>query len=246
MNLRVLIADDEPLARGGVRARLAGHADVTLVGECADGPSALAALQAQPPDLLFLDVQMPGLSGLEVLEALPPERRPLTVLLTAYEQFALRAFELRALDYLLKPIDEERFADALDRARQALALRRGETPARASRYPTRFQVRLGHRVRLVHADQVDWIEAQGDYAGLHVGERLHLLREPLQRLAGRLDPAQFVRIHRSAIVRLDRVAELQALSNRDHLLRLRDGTVLRASRTYVDALRAALLASGMA
>jgi two-component system LytT family response regulator len=244
MNLRVLIADDEPLARGGVRARLAGHADVTLVGECTDGPSALAALRAQPPDLVFIDVQMPGMSGLEVLEALPPGQRPLTVLLTAYEQFALRAFELRALDYLLKPIDDERFADALDRARQALALQRGDAPARVKAYATRFQVRLGHRVRLVRADEIDWIEAHGDYAGLHAGGQLHLLRETLQRLAGRLDPTQFVRIHRSAIVRLDRVAEMQALSNRDHLLRLRDGAVLRASRTYVDALRAALLANG--
>ena len=243
MNLRVLIADDEPLARGGVRARLAGHADLTLVGECTDGPSALAALQAQPPDLLFIDVQMPGMSGLEVLEAVPPERRPLTVLLTAYEQFALRAIELRALDYLLKPIDDERFADALDRARQTLALQRGEQPSRAP-HATRFQVRLGHRVRLVRADEIDWIEAQGDYAGLHANGQLHLLRESLLRLAGRLDPARFVRIHRSTIVRLDRVAEMQALSNRDHLLRLHDGTVLRASRTYVDALRAALLASG--
>lgn len=244
MSLRVLVADDEPLARGGVRARLADHADITLVGECTDGPGALAALQGQPPDLLFLDVQMPGLSGLDVLEALPPQRRPLTVLLTAYEQFAVRAFELRALDYLLKPIDEERFADALDRARQAIALRDGAVPARAPRYATRFQVRLGHRLRLVQAADIDWIEAQGDYAGLHVGGEVHLLRESLQRLAARLDPAQFVRIHRSAIVRLDRVGEMQALSNRDHLLRLRDGTVLRASRTHVDALRAALLASG--
>jgi two-component system LytT family response regulator len=244
MNLRVLIADDEPLARGGVRARLAGHADVTLVGECTDGPSALAALQARPPDLVFIDVQMPGMSGLEVLEALPPGQRPLTVLLTAYEQFALRAFELRALDYLLKPIDDERFADALDRARQALSLQRGEAPARATAHATRFQVRLGHRVRLVRADEIDWIEAHGDYAGLHADGQLHLLRETLQRLAGRLDPTQFVRVHRSAIVRLDRVAEMQALANRDHLLRLRDGTVLRASRTYVDALRAALLANG--
>lgn len=243
MNLRVLIADDEPLARGGVRARLAGHADVTLVAECTDGPSALAALQAQPPDLVFIDVQMPGMSGLEVLEALPPERRPLTVLLTAYEQFALRAFELRALDYLLKPIDDERFADALDRARQALALQRGDMPSRAP-HATRFQVRLGHRVRLVRADQIDWIEAQGDYAGLHANGELHLLRESLQRLARRLDPSQFLRIHRSTIVRLDRVAEMQALSNRDHLVRLHDGTVLRASRTYVDALRAALLGNG--
>jgi two-component system, LytTR family, response regulator len=247
MNLRVLIVDDEPLARGGVRARLAGHADVSLVGECSDGPAALAALQSRSADLVFIDVEMPGLSGLEVLEAVPPEQRPLVVLLTAYEQFALRAFELRALDYLLKPIDEERFADALDRARQALALRRGIGVAtQVPRHATRFQIRLGHRVQLVHADDIDWIEAQGDYAGLHAGAQMHLLRESLQRLGGRLDPARFARIHRSTIVRLDRVAELQPLSNRDHLLRLRDGTVLRVSRTYVDALRAALLAGGAA
>lgn len=245
MSIRVLVIDDEPLARGGVRARLAGHPDFSLMGECADGPSALAALRTQPPDLAFIDVQMPGMNGLEVLESLPPAQRPLIVLLTAYEQFALRAFQLRALDYLLKPIDDERFADALDRARQALALRRVDRlpgQAVAPRYARRFEVRLGQRVQLVGAGAIDWIEAQGDYAGLHVGERMHLLREPLHKLAGRLDPTQFTRIHRSAIVRLDRVAELQALSNRDHLLRLRDGTPLRASRTYVDALRAALLA----
>jgi two-component system LytT family response regulator len=241
VSLRVLIVDDEPLARAGVRARLDGHADVSVIGECGDGESALALLRSQPPDLLFIDVEMPGLSGLDVLEALAPEQRPLTVLLTAYEQFALRAFELRALDYLLKPVDEERFADALERARDMLALRRGEgTGVQAPCHATRFQVRLGHRVQLVLADEIDWIEAQGDYAGLHVGAHMHLLREPLQRLGSRLDPAQFARIHRSTIVRLDRVAEMQALSNRDHLLRLRDGTVLRASRTYVDALRAAL------
>jgi two-component system, LytTR family, response regulator len=247
MSLRVLIVDDEPLARAGVRARLEAHADVSVLGECGDGATALAFLQTQSPDLLFIDVEMPGLSGLEVLEALTPEQRPLTVLLTAYEQFALRAFELRALDYLLKPVDDERFADALDRARDTLALRRGELAgALASRYATRFQVRLGHRLRLVDADDVDWIEAQGDYAGLHANGQLHLLRESLQRLSARLDPARFGRIHRSTIVRLDRVAEMQPLSNRDHLLRLRNGTVLRASRTYVDALRAALLASGPA
>lgn len=242
MSVQVLIVDDEPLARAGVRARLAGHPDFSVIGECGDGASALALLQSDPPDLLFIDVEMPGLSGLDVLEALTPEQRPLTVLLTAYEQFALRAFELRALDYLLKPVDDERFADALDRARDTLALRRGELAGTPSPgHATRFQVRLGHRMQLVRADEIDWVEAQGDYAGLHVGTQIHLLRESLQRLGSRLDPAQFARVHRSTIVRLDRVAEMQALSNRDHLLRLRDGTVLRASRTYVDALRAALL-----
>lgn len=242
MSLRVLIVDDEPLARAGVRARLDGHSDISVIGECGDGASALECLQTQSPDLIFIDVEMPGLSGLDVLEALSPEQRPLTVLLTAYEQFALRAFELRALDYLLKPVDDERFADALERARDTLALRRGElSGAPAPRHATRFEVRLGHRLRLVQASEIDWVEAQGDYAGLHANGQILLLRESLQRLASRLDPAQFVRVHRSTIVRLDRVTEMQALSNRDLLLRLRDGTVLRASRTYVDALRAALL-----
>ncbi|MDI1253156.1 LytTR family DNA-binding domain-containing protein [Thermomonas sp.] len=246
MSLRVLIVDDEPLARAGVRARLDAHTDISVIGECGDGASALEFLRSQSPDLLFIDVEMPGLSGLEVLEALTPEQRPLTVLLTAYEQFALRAFELRALDYLLKPVDDERFADALDRARDTLALHRGEAAgAQTPRHATRFEVRLGHRVQLVHADEIDWIEAQGDYAGLHVGAHMHLLREPLQRLGGRLDPTRFARIHRSTIVRLDRVAEIEPLSNRDHLLRLRDGTLLRASRTYVDGLRAALLGNGL-
>lgn len=246
MNLHVLIVDNEPLARAGVRARLGAHADMSVIGECGDGASALEALRSQPPDLLFIDVEMPGLSGLEVLARLPPEQRPVTVLLTAYEQFALRAFELRALDYLLKPVDDERFADALDRARDTLALRRGQVVGvQAPRHATRFKVRLGHRVQLVHAEEIDWVEAQGDYTGLHVGAQTHLLREPLQRLGGRLDPARFARIHRSTIVRLDQVAEMQPLSNRDHLIRLRDGTVLRASRTYVDALRAALLGNGL-
>lgn len=246
MSLQVLIVDDEPLARAGVRARLNAHADVRVMGECGDGPSALEFLQSQSPDLLFIDVEMPGLSGLEVLETLPPEQRPLTVLLTAYEQFALRAFELRALDYLLKPVDDERFADALDRARDTLALRRGDAAgAQVPRHATRFEVRLGHRVQLVNADEIDWIEAQGDYAGLHVGAHMHLVRESLQQLVGRLDATRFARIHRSTIVRLDRIAEMQPLSNRDHLLRLRDGTLLRASRTYVDALRVALLGNGL-
>lgn len=251
--MRVLVVDDEPLARSGVCARLARHADVTTIGECVDGESAVLAIQAQAPDLVFMDVQMPGISGIDALGQLPAKQRPMAVLLTAYDSFAIRAFEIHALDYLLKPVDDDRFDEALDRARQALALHHHglqaagidtllAAPTNAPAYATRFTVRIGHRIAFVDAAQVDWIEANGDYAGLHVGGKVHLLREPLHQLARRLDPARFVRIHRSTIVCIDRVSELEALSNRDCLLRLRDGTPLRASRTYVDELRAMLAA----
>jgi two-component system LytT family response regulator len=251
MSTRVLVVDDEPLARRGIAARLARHGDMQVIGEAGDGKAALAAIAAEAPDLVFMDVQMPGLGGLEALRLLSPHERPLTVFLTAYDRYALHAFEVHALDYLLKPIDDERFAEALDRARETLATRHGRQQQSCidalfvpqvdkPSFATRFSVRLGHRVVIVAADGIDWIEAMGDYAGLHSDGKLHLLREPLHRLARRLDPAQFVRIHRSTIVRVDRIAEMQALSNRDSLLRLHDGTPLRASRTYVDALRATL------
>jgi len=249
--MRVLIVDDEPLARSGVCARLSRHADMRSIGECADGESALLAIQAQAPDLVFMDVQMPGMSGLDVLGQLPAKHRPMTILLTAYDSFAIRAFEIHALDYLLKPVDDDRFDEALDRARQTFALRRHSLQAagidtllaagtNTPAYATRFTVRIGHRIAFIDAAEVDWIEASGDYAGLHVDGKVHLLREPLHQLARRLDPERFIRIHRSTMVCIDRVTELEALSNRDCLLRLHDGTPLRASRTYVDGLRVAL------
>ena len=251
MTIRVLVVDDEPLARRGVTQRLSAHTDMQVIGEAGDGETALSAIVDTTPDLVFMDVQMPGMGGLEALGLLSPRERPMTIFLTAFDQFALHAFEVHALDYLLKPIDDERFAEALDRARETLATRRDRdlssglqallatqrnTPSHASR----FAVRIGHRVAFIAAADVDWIEAMGDYAGLHVGGRVHLLRERLHQLARRLDPAQFMRIHRSTIVRVDRIAEMEVLSNRDSLLPLRDGTPLRASRTYGDALRAAL------
>lgn len=237
--MRVLVVDDEPLARGGVRARLGAHKDMQVVGEAEDGEDALARIRALRPDLVFMDVQMPGFDGLEALRRLSPAERPLAILLTAYDHFAVGAFEVQALDYLLKPVDDERFRESLDRARAALRFRTSGEPIRPA-YARRFTVRTGQRIAVVDAEEIDWIEACDDYAGLHVGQRVHLLREPLHQLAGRLDPKQFVRIHRSAIVRLDRIAELEPLVNRDCLIRLRDGTPLRASRTYIDQLNAAL------
>ena len=241
--MRVLVVDDEPLARDGVRARLASHADMRWVGEACDGPSAVQAIESLQPDLVFMDVQMPGMSGIDALRSLVPQDRPLAILLTAYDNFAVAAFELHALDYLLKPIDDERFCESLDRARAARRQHtRHETVEPIETWAARFNVRVGQRIAVIDAGDIDWIEAHDDYAGLHVGSRVYLLREPLHQLSHRLDPRLFLRIHRSTIVRIDRIAELEALSNRDCLLRLRDGTPLRASRTYVDQLHAALAA----
>ncbi|TBR36218.1 MULTISPECIES: LytR/AlgR family response regulator transcription factor [Dyella] len=239
--MRILIVDDEPLARRGVHARLAEHTDLAVVGHADNGEDAIAAIHAERPDLVFMDVQMPGLSGIDALRRVPAMERPLAILLTAYEQYAVSAFDVHALDYLLKPIDDERFAESLDRARATFRQRSAGEPAAAT-WPSRFSVRVGNRTAIVDSQDIDWIEACDDYAGLHVGTRTYLLREPLHQLAHKLDPARFVRIHRSTIVRVDRIAELEALPNRDCLLRLHDGTPLRASRTYVDRLHAALAA----
>ena len=190
------------------------------------------------------------MSGIDVLAALAPDERPMAILLTAYDHFAVSAFAFNAIDYLLKPIDDERFAEALDRARAALPYRRlgaAEAPPAATQpasWLTRFEVRVGRRVAFVDAHDVSWIEADGDYAALHVGEHTYLVRESLQRLGLALDPARFVRVHRSTIVRVDRVADMQPLSNRDALLRLRDGTPVRASRTYIEPLLKALRGAG--
>lgn len=245
--IRVAVIDDEPLARDGVVARLSEHADIEVVAQYGDGAAALAGLAEAPPELIFVDIQMPGLSGLELLAALPPTQRPLAILLTAHQQFALQAFALQAVDYLLKPVDEERFAEALDRARQVLEWRRRDAStadaaeaAAEARIATRFAVRIGRNEVYIDAKDVEWIQADGDYASLHVNGRIYPLRESLHRLTRRLDPDRYVRVHRSTIVRVDQVAELRQLINRDAVLRLRDGTPIRVSRTYIDRLTALL------
>lgn len=235
--IRVAVVDDEPLARSGVLARLARHPDMYLVGEYADGKAALDGILNTPSDLILLDIQMPNLDGFALLDEIPQEPRPLVIFLTAHDNFAVRAFDLKALDYILKPIDDDRFSESLDRAREAIASRhRSEAPMldpSEGGPRRRFPVRTGRRVTFVDAADVEWIEASGDYAILHVQKKEHLLRESLADLAKQLDPAIFIRVHRSTIVRLDLVAEMQALSNRDALIRLREGTPLRVSRTYI-------------
>jgi len=250
LNIRVLIVDDEPLARRGVALRLEGHTDMEIVGECEDGEEAIKCILRLKPTLIFLDIQMPGISGIDVLRSLPPGSISCIVFLTAYDEYAVAAFEVQALDFLLKPIDDERFVATLDRARRALALqqqevfygrihkllelhseRDGTTPVR------RFAIRSGHQVAFVPSEEIDWIEAIGDYAGLHVGNKTHLLRETLNSLEDQLDSNRFLRIHRSTIVQLDRVSRIDTRANRDCCLTLRDGILLRVSRTYSKPLR---------
>jgi two-component system LytT family response regulator len=244
--MRVVIIDDEPLARAGVAARLREQDDVHVIGEFGDGVSGLAGLRELEPDLALVDVQMPQLNGVDMLAALEPSLRPLVILLTAHDRFAVRAFELGAIDFLLKPLDEDRFTEAVQRARLQLPLRQAASTPPVAAPPTdylqRLSVRLGRRNLIVPVQQLSWIGADGDYAVLHAGTQSWLLREPLHKLAQRLDPAAFVRVHRSAIVRLDAVAALQPLPNRDAQLDLHDGNRVRASRTYIAGLVAALRA----
>jgi len=194
---------------------------------------------------VFLDVQMPGMDGFDVLRALPQGELPSVIFLTAYEQHALRAFEVHALDYLLKPIDDERFSMAVRRARQVqdngsriqmvermIDLLDGET----GRYVSRFPVRVGSRIQVVHTDDIEWIAAAGDYAELHCGGRCHLLRETMTALEQKLNPSQFLRIHRSRIVRANCVRELRPIDNREYLVKLSDGSEHRSSRTYAERL----------
>jgi two-component system, LytTR family, response regulator len=243
--VRALIVDDEPLARRGVALRLQRFRDVEVVGECGDGPSAVEKILELTPDVIFLDVQMPGMDGFEVLRALPREDLPMVIFLTAYEQHALRAFEVHALDYLLKPVDDERFGTAMQRARQVMDTDNKIQMAarivhlleeRPGRFVSRFPVRVGSRIQVVLTDDIEWIAAAGDYAELHCGGRCHLLRETMNALDQKLDPRQFLRIHRSKIVRVGCVRELRAIDNREYLVTLSDGSEHRSSRTYADRL----------
>jgi two-component system LytT family response regulator len=236
--LRVLLVDDEPLARQLLRVLLQDDPEVSVVGECS-GPEAVDEVARQGPDILFLDVQMPGLDGFSVLEQLGPERRPVVVFVTAYDAHALRAFEVHALDYLLKPVSDERFAQALQRAKARVREGRGaDVEERLSAllrertsWAKRFLVRTHDRTLVVEADAVDWVEAADYYVSLHVGEKTHLMRETMAELEQRLDPRRFFRVHRSAIVNLERVREIHPLFRGDCELVLSSGARVRLSRT---------------
>lgn len=253
-SIRALLVDDEPLVRRGMRAFLAAEADIEIMAECRNGREAVAAVAAHSPELMFLDVQMPEMNGLEVLEALGERRPPAIIFVTAFDAYALRAFEEHAVDYLLKPFDEERFRTALARARQRLAAASvaeagstslDDTDRRLAAllaelrprptYLTRLMVKSGRRVVLVDTADIEWLEAADNYVRVHVAGARHLLRETIRSLEAQLDPAHFIRIHRSAIVNLERVRELRALPSGDWTVVLQGGAQLILSRSYREA-----------
>ncbi len=263
--IRVLIADDEPLAREGLKGLCEKDPDLEVVGECADGRAAAAAVEQIEPDLLLLDVQMPGMDGFEVLRAVGPDRMPHVIFVTAYDQFALRAFEVHALDYLLKPFSDKRFFEAIARAKQAVHQEgQGDLHARllnllravglekqpveesahvgtqavavTDRFVSRIAVKEKGRVVLVRTDDINWIEAADYCAKLHVREKAYVIRESMKSLAARLDPARFFAVSRSAIVNLDRVREIQSFARGSQIVILSDGTQVMLSRTRREAL----------
>ena len=250
--LRVLIVDDEPIARRGVRLQLASDADVEVIGECASGLAAVQAIQQLAPDLVFLDVQMPELNGFEVVEAVGIEQMPTVIFVTAYDQYALRAFDVHALDYLLKPFDEERFARAMQRARARLRqagaadeisqrlLALLEDLNRNQKYLERLVIKSAGRIFFLSVEEIDWIEAADNYVRLHVGRESHLLRETINGLENKLDPHAFLRLRRSTLVNIKRIKELHPLFNGEYTIILRNGTELTSSRRYRQNLRALL------
>lgn len=227
--VRALIVDDEPLARTRLERLLGDRQQIDVVGTAADGDDAVAKIQELDPDLIFLDIQMPGLDGFDVLREFIGGGRPFVIFTTAHAQYALKAFEVQALDYLLKPFDEERLARALDRALPLIG---------GSEWTQRFMVKSAGRIMFLRADEISWIAAADNYVFLHTAGGSHLVRTSLKALEQKLDPARFVRVHRSAMVNLTRVRELQPLAHGDYDIVLHDGTRLTASRTFSERLRA--------
>lgn len=238
--LRTLLVDDEVLARLAVRQALALHPDVEIVGECGNAEEALQAVRALDPDLLFLDVQMPGMDGFKLLHQLVPGTSPLVVFVTAFGEHALKAFDADAVDYVLKPIDQTRFDQAMARVKS----RRGSQPAAGvrpgSEYLQRISVRTGEHIRVIAVDAIDWIGADGNYVHIHANGESLLHRETVSNLAAALDPAHFLRIHRSTLVNIARVREVHPLFQGNAEIVLHDGTRLNLSRRFRASARATL------
>ena len=262
--LSVVIVDDEPLARRGLRLRLGRHEDIEVVAECGNGREALAAVGEHLPDLLFLDIRMPGMDGMEVVRQIQADAMPLVIFVTAYDRFAVEAFELHAIDYLLKPVDGERLDAAVERARHLLSERAAvedkvrllellqrmdgsgeesltawldENPSpQRNRSYARLTIRDGSEVALVPMADIDWVDAAGDYMCVHAAGQTHVMRSTMKALEGQLDPDRFARIHRSTIVNVDRVVKVGSHINGEFFLTLKCGTRLKMSRTYRDRI----------
>src|SRR5216683_1928694 len=248
--IRTIIADDEPLARTKLRVLLRAERGVQVVAECASGGQAITALRSIQPDLLFLDIQMPEADGFQVMDSLPVESRPVIIFTTAYDQYAVRAFEAHAVDYLLKPFDQERLHSATERARSELCRSDHSALTKdflawlahhgSSARDERLVVKTGGRILFVDADEIDWIEASANYVCLHVGKQTYLVREGISRISERLEAERFVRVHRSIIVNVRRVKELQPCNSGEYIVVLKDGQELSCSRGYSAALRLCL------
>jgi two-component system LytT family response regulator len=248
MKIRALIADDEPLAREWVRSAVVDDPDLEVIGEAGDGFEAAEAIRRLKPDLVFLDVQMPGLDGFGVLEALSPEEIPAVVFVTAFDQYAVRAFETQAVDYLMKPFSRERVEEAVRRVRELVKGRSledfresiakiVEKVRRDRSYPEWVLLKAEGKNVFVKVRDIDWIESSRNNVRIHVGPTLYLLHETTTAIASRLDPKRFLRIHRSAIVNIERIRELHPWFNGDYAVILRDGTQLTLSASYRDRLR---------
>ena len=241
--IRTLIVDDEPLARDKIRMMLAKDREIEIIGECANGEEAMQAIHRDPPDLLFLDIQMPGIDGFGVLENIQVEWIPGVVFVTAYDQHAIRAFEVHAIDYVLKPFAQKRFSEALQRAKHQIRSSANGTVNQqilsllgdlkgGQRQLERIVVKSNGRVFFIKVTDIDWVEAAGNYVSIHVGKETHLLRETMNGIEAQLNPQKFVRIHRSTLVNIERIKELSPLFHGDYVLTLLNGTRLTMSRSY--------------
>lgn len=250
MTIRALIVDDEPLAREKLRTLLGQDPEIEIVRECGGGRAAVASILDDAPDLVFLDIQMPELDGFGVLEAVGVDRIPVVVFVTAYDEYALKAFEVHALDYLLKPFDRERFEAALTRAKRHVrsegtgdfneriySLLSKLEDKQERTWLDRLVVRSGGRIYFVPVDEIDWIEAAGNYVELHAGEEAHLIRGTMKGLEGRLDPCHFVRVHRSAIVNIRRIREIQPWFRGEYMIVLQGGRQITTGGSYRNALK---------
>ncbi len=249
MAIKTILVDDEPLAREKLRGFLEKESDVEIVGECRDGREALETIESVKPDLVFLDVQMPEMDGFEVLDNLESDELPTIVFTTAYDQYAIKAFDVHAVDYLLKPFDRERFGAGLDRARAALDRQQAgdmkqqllallqDVEDRRPKYPARLVIKTSGRVVFVKVDEIDWVDAAGNYVRVHAASDSHMLRETMGRLEERLDPEKFLRIHRSTIVNIECIRELQQQFHGDYLVVLNNGQRLTLSRSYRDRIQ---------